>query len=468
MKFSAAEGIRISASGQEQPAASFNLNRKLVNPRKLAIAAVEMFSIERLIARITVRIFMTGVRLFQSSIALSLLLWCTSCAEIPTTPTTAAAPPTPVPGYWNGDGVPGSPKIIVSISEQRAYFYKGKNLVGESTVSTGKPGFGTPPGSYTVFWKDADHVSSVFGDYVDEFGNVVKSNIDMRKDSKPPGSHYDGARMPFAMFFRGGYAMHQGYVPPYAASHGCIRLPQGMAEVFFNAAEPGTPVIVKQEAVMHVVRVPPQVPAPTAVAPPAPTLVRSTAPASVRPGLVRTTLSAPAAVSPPAPNLVRSPAPPPVRPGPRRSTVPAPSPIPLRSPAPILTTAPGPVRPGLVTTTVPAPPPGPVRYPAPVVSRAPARSPVSAPSPGPVRSTVSVAPPGPVRSPAPVLSRTPATIRPLGPAPLRPPSSAPVSSPAPASVRPTPPPVHSRTRGHVRSRTKSRFPAASPSPSPAR
>lgn len=52
--------------------------------------------------------------------------------------------------------------------------------------------------------------------------------------------------MPYAMFFRGGYAMHQGYVPPYAASHGCIRLPKGMAEHFYNAAHEGTPVIVKE------------------------------------------------------------------------------------------------------------------------------------------------------------------------------------------------------------------------------
>src|SRR3954470_9345813 len=123
-------------------------------------------------------------------LVLGVLALITSCAEVPTTPVTTA-PPTPPPGYWHGDGVSGSPKIIVSISEQRAYFYKGKTLVGESTVSTGKPGFGTPPGYYTVFWKHADHVSSVFGDYVDDAGNVVKSNIDSRKDSKPPGSHYD-------------------------------------------------------------------------------------------------------------------------------------------------------------------------------------------------------------------------------------------------------------------------------------
>lgn len=247
-----------------------------------------------------------------------------SCA-VETVPPTAVAP-TPTPsGYWNGDGVSGSPKIVVSISEQHAYFYKGKNLVGESTVSTGKPGFGTPPGSYTVLSKDATHVSTVFGDYVDEFGDVVKSNIDSRKDPRPPGSHYDGARMPFAMFFRSGYAMHQGYVPPYAASHGCIRVPQGMAETFFENAPVGTPVIVKQEAVMHSVSVPPPVPVSTTVAPPASNLVRPVAPAPVRPAVVRSTVAAP------TPIPMRSPAPVVSR---RPTAVVSPTPIPLRSPAP--------------------------------------------------------------------------------------------------------------------------------------
>ena len=230
---------------------------------------------------------MTSSTLFRAFSALCALVFLASCAEMPSTPTAVAPTPTPA-GYWNGDGVPGSPRIVVSISEQHAYFYKGKQIVGESTVSTGKPGFGTPPGHYTVVSKDKDHVSTVFGDYVDDFGNVVKSNIDSRKDSKPPGAHYDGARMPYAMFFRGGYAMHQGYVPPYAASHGCIRLPQGMAEPFFENAPVGTPVVVKQEAV----KLPPTLPALNPMpAPSPPLLVRpTTPPASVRPASVRSTV----------------------------------------------------------------------------------------------------------------------------------------------------------------------------------
>ena len=85
-------------------------------------------------------------------------------------------------GWWNDEGASGKPRIVVHIGEQKAYFYKGKTLVGETTVSTGKPGFSTPPGHYTVLSKSADHVSSLFGDYVDDYGNVVRSNIDSRKD----------------------------------------------------------------------------------------------------------------------------------------------------------------------------------------------------------------------------------------------------------------------------------------------
>lgn len=215
-------------------------------PGKGRLRARSMFGIEERREGVTVRIFMTGLSLFRSAIALSVVSLFASCAEIETQKPVTGPAPTPLPYAWAGDGVPGAAKIIVKIHEQRAYFFKGKALVGETTVSTGKAGFSTPPGQYRVVWKDKDHISTRFGDFVDDFGNVAKSNVDSRKDSRPPGSHFDGARMPYAMFFRGGYAMHQGYVPPYAASHGCIRLPAGIAEIFFNAVELGTPVVVKE------------------------------------------------------------------------------------------------------------------------------------------------------------------------------------------------------------------------------
>lgn len=198
------------------------------------------------------RILMSGQPLVRISIALCLLALGSGCAELETAQQTAAntlraiVPPHLDGGFWNDEGASGPAKIVVSISKQRAYFLRGKTVVGETTVSTGKPGFSTPPGHYRVGWKNKDHISTRFGDYVDAAGNVAKSNVDSRKDRRPPGTHFEGAPMPFAMFFKGGYAMHQGYVPPHAASHGCIRLPRGMAERFFEAAPPGTPVIVKQ------------------------------------------------------------------------------------------------------------------------------------------------------------------------------------------------------------------------------
>jgi lipoprotein-anchoring transpeptidase ErfK/SrfK len=189
----------------------------------------------------------TGRILRIAGTLLAALIIC-SCEEYPE-PYGAGAgfyPRAAPAGWWHDEGASGKPRIVVRIGEQKAYFYKGKTLVGWTTVSTGKPGFGTPPGHYTVLSKDVDHVSTAFGDYVDGSGNVVRSNIDSRKDQQPKGTHFDGARMPYAMFFRSGYAMHQGYVPPFAASHGCIRIPKGMASQFFEHAPVGTPVTVTE------------------------------------------------------------------------------------------------------------------------------------------------------------------------------------------------------------------------------
>ena len=189
--------------------------------------------------------------LYRLAIAVGLAFFVSSCAEVETATSSAVhavsnvLSPQPS-GWWEPDRGSGSAKIVVHLGEQKAYFYRGGHVIGETTVSTGKPGFATPPGHYHVVSKDRAHVSSEFGDYVDDSGNVVRSNIDARKDKRPPGTHFDGARMPYCMHFNGGYAMHEGYVPPYAASHGCIRIPRGMAEKFFEAASEGTPILVKE------------------------------------------------------------------------------------------------------------------------------------------------------------------------------------------------------------------------------
>ena len=144
--------------------------------------------------------------------------------------------------YWDGDGVPGKPSIKITLSEQRAYFYKGGKLVGISQLSTGREGLNTPVGNYKIIQKDLDHASSRYGDYVDASENVIVPNIDNEKDPKPPGTKFKGAPMPYFMRIVGGVGMHAGYLPGYPASHGCIRMPEFMAEDFFNSVEPGAPV----------------------------------------------------------------------------------------------------------------------------------------------------------------------------------------------------------------------------------
>ncbi|MGI8821028.1 MAG: L,D-transpeptidase family protein [Chthoniobacterales bacterium] len=146
--------------------------------------------------------------------------------------------------YWDGDGVSGSSSVKIKLSEQKAYFYKGGELVGVSQLSTGREGLSTPTGTFKISQKDKEHVSSKYGDYVDAADNVVVPNVDVTKDPKPPGTHYKGAPMPNFMRIVGGVGMHAGYLPGYPASHGCIRMPEFMSENFFNSVSIGTPVTI--------------------------------------------------------------------------------------------------------------------------------------------------------------------------------------------------------------------------------
>ena len=78
-------------------------------------------------------------------------------------------------------------------------------------VSTGRRGFITPTGSYRAKWVSRNHRS--------------------RK--------YDNAPMPFAVFFKGGYAVHATYDLKRLgrpASHGCVRLHPDNAAQFFSMA----------------------------------------------------------------------------------------------------------------------------------------------------------------------------------------------------------------------------------------
>ncbi len=148
--------------------------------------------------------------------------------------------------YWDGDNVSGSPLIKIVRREQKAYFYKGGTLVGVSRISSGKEDTGTPAGQYKITQKSKDHKSSLYGVIKDQAtGEMVNDNADNRIDKVGPGQIFYNAPMPNFMRFNGGIGMHTGFLPGYAASHGCVRMPHHMSTKFFNNVEIGTPVIVE-------------------------------------------------------------------------------------------------------------------------------------------------------------------------------------------------------------------------------
>lgn len=158
-------------------------------------------------------------------------------------PVSSSAPVDTI-SYWDGDAATGSPSVKISLGEQRAYFYRGGQLVGISQLSTGREGRNTQPGHFKIIQKDVKHVSNLYGDYVDAADNVIVPNVDVNKDPKPAGTHFKGAPMPYFMRVVGGVGMHAGYLPGYPASHGCIRMPEFMAENFFKSVSLGTPVTI--------------------------------------------------------------------------------------------------------------------------------------------------------------------------------------------------------------------------------
>ena len=119
---------------------------------------------------------------------------------------------------WHPERSPEGPvAIIVSVPKQRAFVYRNGILIGVSTCSTGKKGYDTPLGVFTILEKAKEHYSSEFDD--------------------APMPHME--RLTW-----GGVALHAGKLPGYPVSHGCVRLPPKFAESLYAVTQVGTPVII--------------------------------------------------------------------------------------------------------------------------------------------------------------------------------------------------------------------------------
>jgi lipoprotein-anchoring transpeptidase ErfK/SrfK len=136
--------------------------------------------------------------------------------------------------------------IIVSLPKQRAYLMTGEQIIVDSPISSGKRGHSSPNGSFSVLEKDPNHHSTLYGDFVDSSGRIVRAGVSMHIDSAPSGTHFQGAAMKWFMRLTGdGVGMHVGILPGYPASHGCIRMPSDGAKLFYDHVKVGTPVEVQ-------------------------------------------------------------------------------------------------------------------------------------------------------------------------------------------------------------------------------
>jgi lipoprotein-anchoring transpeptidase ErfK/SrfK len=142
---------------------------------------------------------------------------------------------------------PENSRVVVSIGKQRAYLLMGDEVYIDTPISSGKRAGMTPTGSFRITDKDKDHRSSVYGDFVDRGGRVVRAGVSTKVDSAPSGTRYVGASMKWFCRFNGAIGMHVGILPGYPASHGCVRLPANIAPLIYEKVKIGTPVDVVAE-----------------------------------------------------------------------------------------------------------------------------------------------------------------------------------------------------------------------------
>ena len=111
----------------------------------------------------------------------------------------------------------GAERVVISLSDQLAYLYRGDELMAVAAISTGRDGKPSPTGIFSVL------------------------------DKKPfyRSKKYDNAPMPWMQRIDGyGVALHGGFNPGYPASHGCIRLPVAFAKKLYDVTSIGTPVYI--------------------------------------------------------------------------------------------------------------------------------------------------------------------------------------------------------------------------------
>lgn len=118
--------------------------------------------------------------------------------------------------------VTGPLQLVISLQSQSISVFDQGRQIATSRISSGRVGNTTPTGAFTIIEKRRFH----------------RSNI------------YSNAPMPFMQRITySGIALHEGVLPGYPASHGCIRLPGDFAARLFAMSNVGARVVVVREAI---------------------------------------------------------------------------------------------------------------------------------------------------------------------------------------------------------------------------
>jgi lipoprotein-anchoring transpeptidase ErfK/SrfK len=129
----------------------------------------------------------------------------------------------------------GGRSIDVNLSTQRATAYEGSTPVYSAGVTTGRPGWATPTGSFSIVNRVADET-------------MDSSTIGIPRDA--PGGYYITGILYTQYIDYSGDALHYNYWSPasafgnYPTSHGCVGMQLGAAAFFWNFASIGTPVTI--------------------------------------------------------------------------------------------------------------------------------------------------------------------------------------------------------------------------------
>ncbi len=121
--------------------------------------------------------------------------------------------------------------------------YSNDGLYARAPVSTGMRGHPTPMGIFNIIGKERLHHSNI----------------------------YSGAPMPYMQRITwSGVAMHEGVLPGYPASHGCIRMPHDFARRMFGITQGNERVIITRQDIAPAPFSHPKLPVPALIPEPGP------------------------------------------------------------------------------------------------------------------------------------------------------------------------------------------------------